>query len=165
LGVGTPENSIGKTPVKKASRLFSRTEARGVHGKNHRHQDLRPLCGLCDLCAMLFPHCACFSPASPGVHVRSPTIKTSIPLCGLCYVSPLRLFLARKPRCSRKEPHHQDLHSPSVTSVTSVRCFPYQVCFSHGSLRVHRSNSRGSLDKLRHPTFLNAFPNTLTQAR
>jgi hypothetical protein len=36
--------------------------------------------------------------------------------------SPIRLFLARTPRCSPKTFHHQ---SPSVASVTSVRCSPH----------------------------------------
>jgi hypothetical protein len=67
-----------------------------------------------------------------------------IPLRDLCaMLSPFRLVLAQKPRCPLKNFPPQ---SPSVASVTSVRCFSHFARFSHRSPDVHhRIQSRFSL--------------------
>ena len=85
-----------------------------------------PLCDLRDLCAML-SRSALFPPIS---HVSTQSSQSPIPLCDL---RDLCAMLSRS-RCSRpsakmsKTSHPQ---SPSVTSVTSVRCFPIRVVPAH----------------------------------
>jgi hypothetical protein len=78
-----------------------------------------------------------FSHGSRRVHQRPPPTRSPSPLCDLCglcaMLSPFRLF--SHGFLARKLPRHP----------------------------VHRSISLGSLDKLRHPTFLDAFLSTLTQ--
>jgi hypothetical protein len=92
---------------------------------------------------------ACFSPKAP-VSTESLSPITPIPLCDL---RNLRAMLSN-PRVSRPSATdvHQTLSSttpvpPSVTSVTSVRCFPQSACFSPISHRcppnplVHNAGS------------------------
>ena len=93
-----------------------------------------PLCDLRDLCAMLFPM-RDFPALKPPAH-RSLSSTTPVPPLWpprpLCDAFPNPRVPAQKPPCPPKAFRHHP-SSPSVTSVTSVRCFSQCALFPSSS--------------------------------
>jgi hypothetical protein len=106
----------------------------------------------------------CLSRPEAAAFTRAPPTRAPFhPMRPLCDAFPrLGLFLARKPPRSRRAPPTRP-PSPLCDFCDLCAMLSRCACFSPGSRCLHRSISRGSLDKLRHPTFLDAFPSTLTK--
>ena len=92
-----------------------------------------------------FPRVRSFPPRSHAVHQKRCTVAPQIPLCDLrdlcAMLSPKRVFPAQKPCCPPKALHRRTSDPPSVTSVTSVRCFPRSRSFPPRSHAVHQKPS------------------------
>jgi hypothetical protein len=106
----------------------ARPEALDVHQKLSVAIPKFPLCDLHDLCAMLSPNCRDSRPEALDVHQKLSAAIPKFPLCDLrdlcAMLSPNCPDLAQKPLMFTKSYPPPSPNSPSVTSVTSVRCFP-----------------------------------------
>jgi hypothetical protein len=94
-----------------------------VHQKRCAVEPQIPLCDLRDLCAML-SRCGSFPPKSHAVHQKRCASNLNPPCDLRAMLSPIRVFPALKPIYPPKSVARSNPKSPSVTSVTSVRCFP-----------------------------------------